>query len=160
MFLTDLARICHEAHRAYCLARGDLSVGVWESLPDWLQEGIVAGVRAAHQDSELTAEGIHGAWVADKVAKGWIYGPVKAPDLKQHPCLLSFDKLSPEDQSKDALFLGIVNALRAVTEPTLAGHIIPQQVANPSLVPPVPKRAEPDVMRFVAEPIDSDPDEP
>lgn len=54
----------------------------------------------------------HNAWMADKVADGWIYGPVKDATAKTHPCLVSFGELPEFQQKKDALFCAIVDALK------------------------------------------------
>ena len=117
MYQIDLARVCHEAHRAYCLARGDLSIPSWETLAEWQRENVIVGVMVAYNNPALTPEELHEAWMAEKVAAGWTVGPVKAPDLKQHPCLIDFDDLKPEDQAKDELFIAIVRALAPVTRP-------------------------------------------
>jgi len=49
--------------------------------------------------------------MAQKLADGWTYGPTKNPDLKQHHCIVPFDKLPREQQAKDFLFRGVVHAL-------------------------------------------------
>ena len=46
----------------------------------------------------------HAGWLAEKVATGWVYGPVKDPAAKTHPCMVPFDRLPFSQQAKDVLF--------------------------------------------------------
>ena len=45
--ITDeqIARVAHEANRAYCLSLGDPSQLPWEEAPDWAKESAIDGVR-------------------------------------------------------------------------------------------------------------------
>ena len=52
----------------------------------------------------------------EKVERGWQYGPLKDADLKEHPCIVPFDELPPEQQAKDHLFKAIVDALAVFGE--------------------------------------------
>ena len=55
----------------------------------------------------------HEEWLKEKAATGWKYGPVKDLAKKEHPCFVPYDELPPEQKAKNALFVGVVNALRA-----------------------------------------------
>ena len=67
-----------------------------------------------HVDNpDLPASASHESWMREKLEAGWIYGPVKDPDVKQHPCLVPFDELPVEQQMKDVLFIAVVRALSA-----------------------------------------------
>ena len=67
----------------------------------------------AMQNSDASPSAQHEAWMRDKVADGWVYGPVKDADAKTHPCMVPYDQLPPEQRVKDHVFKAIVNALTA-----------------------------------------------
>ncbi len=106
-----IARVCHEANRAYCLALGDDSQPRWEDAPDWQRDSAVAGVRL-HLDEPMTPRESHEAWMAHKAAEGWVYGDTKDAEAKTHPCMAPYDQLPLEQRRKDELFGAVVSALR------------------------------------------------
>lgn len=109
--LEEVARVAHEVNRAYCAATGDPSQPAWDEAPAWQRDSAVAGVRA-HMESDLTPAQSHGLWLAHKRAEGWIYGPVKSPLRKEHPCMVPYDDLPAAQRVKDHLFSAVVRALR------------------------------------------------
>ena len=104
-----IARVCHEANRAWSVAHGDLSHHPWDAAPDWQRQSAIAGVKVAL--SGATPEQLHESWTAAKVADGWTYGPVKDETAKTHPCLLPYAQLPSEQRRKDALFAAVTTAL-------------------------------------------------
>jgi len=50
---------------------------------------------------EVLAAHVHGAWVALRRADGWVYGPVRDDEQKQHPCLVSYEALPDADKAYD-----------------------------------------------------------
>jgi hypothetical protein len=108
-----IARTCHEVNRAYCSSLGDNSQPAWADAPAWQRESAIAGVEAALADATRTPAQSHEGWSAQKVADGWVYGPVKDPAAKTHPCLVPYADLPESQKTKDALFLSVVNALRS-----------------------------------------------
>jgi hypothetical protein len=107
----EIARVCHEVNRAYCQALGDMSQPAWEDAPAWQRESALLGVEF-HLSGDYGAEASHENWVAQKVADGWKYGPVKNPEVKEHPCLVPFDRLPPDQRAKDFLFRAVVHAMK------------------------------------------------
>jgi len=107
----DVARVAHEVNRAYCEALGDFSQPEWDNAPPWVVDSAMAGVRL-HWHDDHGPEASHEAWTAHKLADGWVYGPVKDPESKTHPCLVPFAELPPEQQAKDFIFRAVVHALR------------------------------------------------
>lgn len=103
-----LARIAHETNRAYCQSIGDNSQPPWEQAPEWQRDSAIAGVAGALSD--YTPEQSHESWLEHKRADGWVYGPTKDPSRKQHPCMVPYADLPPEQRAKDALFTGVVRA--------------------------------------------------
>lgn len=111
---TAAARIAHEVNRAYCQSIGDNSQPTWEDAPDWQKQSAVNGIRF-HWDRLMRGEDprpevSHESWLAEKLATGWKYGPVKSPETKEHPCCVPYDKLPPEQKAKDHLFCAVARA--------------------------------------------------
>lgn len=53
----------------------------------------------------------HEQWLAHKQADGWVYGDVKDPRAKTHPCMVPYADLPPSQRAKDAIFVGVVRAV-------------------------------------------------
>jgi len=112
MTYEDVARICHEANRAWCAHNGDHSQPAWEDAPEWQRESALSGVAFHQHNPEAGDSASHDNWMAEKAEAGWVYGPEKNPDATPptHPCMVPFDQLPPEQQFKDRLFRAIVHA--------------------------------------------------
>lgn len=108
----DIARVCHEVNRAYCEALGDSSQPKYEDAPQWQRDSAMMGVTLHLNNPDSGPQASHESWMAQKVAEGWVYGPEKNPELKQHHCMVPFDQLPREQQAKDFLFRGVVHALK------------------------------------------------
>lgn len=104
-----LARCAHEANRAYCQSLGDTSQLPWEDAPDWQKSSCRNGVLGVLLGN--SAEESHKSWLEEKKKTGWVYGPIKNVDTKEHPCMVSYDRLPKEQQVKDHIFCAIVNSL-------------------------------------------------
>jgi len=113
--LSIIARVCHEANKAWCEAHGDFSQQPWDTAPEWQRESCTVGVRfhADLHDAGITPgpSASHEKWLDHKRQEGWKYGPTKCVEKKEHPCFLPFEMLPLEQQLKDALFGNIVKAL-------------------------------------------------
>lgn len=106
----DIARVCHEANRAWQQVTGDPAPSPpWDDAPEWQRDSAIAGVR--HAQNGATAEQLHDAWCDYKRAGGWVFGETKDADAKTHPCLVPYGELPPDQHRKDALFAAIVGAL-------------------------------------------------
>lgn len=107
-----LAAAAHMANRAYCIALGDVSQPVWEVAPEWARVSAIKGVEAALKGA--TPRESHEGWLAEKVATGWKYGQIKNTETKEHPCMVPYDELPPEQRLKDAIFLTTIRSLALV----------------------------------------------
>lgn len=107
-----IAKVCHEANRAYCQTQGDGSQPFWEFAPDWQRESSIAGVIFKLENPDSNHDALHNAWMQEKIKDGWVYGEVKDANAKTHPCIVPFEQLPEFQQKKDALFSAIVNALK------------------------------------------------
>lgn len=106
---TDIARVTHEANRAYCQVWGDDSQKPWDEAPDWQKESALEGVKAIF-NGENSPRLSHDNWMAKKLEEGWKYGPEKDEKKKEHPCLVPYNKLPLYQQQKDFLFTAIVSS--------------------------------------------------
>ena len=111
MQVEQIAKVCHEANRAYCESIGDNSQPTWENAPDWQKKSAITGVQYHLDNPNSKPEDSHNSWLKEKEADGWKYGEVKNPETKEHPCYVPYEQLPIEQQKKDYLFLGIVRAL-------------------------------------------------
>lgn len=107
----SIAIVCHEANRALCLTQGDTSQKPWDEAPVWQKESAVAGVQFHLANPNAGTDDSHDSWMKQKIDTGWVFGPVKDEDLKQHPCIVPYDQLPAAQQAKDYLFRGIVHSL-------------------------------------------------
>lgn len=108
-----IARVCHEANRAYCESMHDFSQPSWDDAPDWQKESARIGVSFI-LDKGGTPEDSHNSWLAQKEKEGWKYGPIKDPEKKEHPCFVPYNQLPKEQQVKDHIFRAIVKAITKV----------------------------------------------
>jgi hypothetical protein len=104
MKVMDIAEACYEVNRVWCRVRGDTSQPSWDDAPEWQKNSTASGVAAHLLNPDLTPEQSHNLWMAQKHADGWVYGPAKDPDRKEHPCMLPHSELPPEQRAKDLLF--------------------------------------------------------
>lgn len=109
--LEDLARVAHEANRAFCEAHGDFSHQAWDRVPVWQRESMIHGVdfNLSHPDAEPGDQ--HENWMREKVDNGWVYGAEKSDEAKTHPCLIPWEELPLVQKSKDVLFQSIVRGM-------------------------------------------------
>ncbi len=107
----DIARVCHEANRAYCESIGDRSQKPWGEAPEWQIASALNGVKFHIANPDAGDAASHQNWMVEKLRDGWKHGAAKDETAKTHPCLVPFDHLPPEQQAKDRLFRAIVHAL-------------------------------------------------
>lgn len=112
MNIDHIARVCHEANRAWCEANGDFSQKPWAEAEEWQREATYEGVRLRIENPDAPKSAQHDYWVNEKLRAGWTYGEVKDGEKKTHPSLIPFEDLSDFEQKKDLLFAAIVEALK------------------------------------------------
>lgn len=109
--IDTIARACHEANRAWCLAHGDASQKSYDDAEEWQRESARRGIGVAIGGA--TPEEQHVAWMNDKIADGWVYGEVKDTAAKTHPCLVPYPDLPWEQRAKDRIYIAVVRAFAA-----------------------------------------------
>ena len=107
----EIAQVCHEANTAYCLVIGDLSQKHWGEAEQWQRDSAIAGVKFAINNPQAPPSAQHDAWLSDKVKDGWVWGVIKDPINKTHPCMVPYGRLPLEQRLKDILFKAVVSAL-------------------------------------------------
>lgn len=112
MTVEQIAKVCHEANKAYCESIGDNSQKSWDEAEQWQRESAVKGVQYRLDNPDAPQSAQHDSWMADKVNDGWVYGEVKDAAAKTHPCIVAYDQLPDEQKKKDALFQAVVDSLK------------------------------------------------
>jgi len=118
MKVSEVAKIAHQASKAYCEVLGDMSQADWEEAPDWQKESVENGVLFVLGNPSVSPEASHENWLRLKEKEGWVYGPVKNAEKKEHPCMLPYAALPEEQRIKDVLFCSIVRTLIGKIEAT------------------------------------------
>lgn len=111
-----IAKVAHETNRAYCQTIGDNSQPLWGDAPEWQKESAVNGVKFHIDNPDAGCEASHESWLKEKLSNGWVYGEIKDPLKKEHPCCVPYKELPIDQRVKDALFVGVVRALKGMLE--------------------------------------------
>ena len=83
--IESVAKICHEANRAYCEILQDFTQKPWDSAPDWQRNSSIIGVTAIIKNPSLGPADSHYGWMREKLQDGWSYGETKDVDHKKTP---------------------------------------------------------------------------
>lgn len=125
--IEQVAKLCHEVNRAYCLALGDTSHKTWEEASDHVRDSARKGVEFVIKNPGATPEASHASWMREKYLQGWNWGPVKDEAAKTHPCFLPYEQLPVEQRAKDYIFGAVV---RVTTDPVWNGYTITLDVGR------------------------------
>ena len=106
-----IARVAHEAVRAYKKALGEEEIPGWDEAPDWMHESTLTAVRDRLADPDAPPSAQHEAWMAEKHAAGWRHGLVNDPAAKTHPMMVPHEELPDTERRKDTLIQAVVDAL-------------------------------------------------
>lgn len=104
------AKAAHEANREYCRNIGDLSHLSWEDAPKWQRDSAMDGVRQIMKNPDCTPKQSHENWLEHKKENGWVHGPVKDAETKEHPCMVPYEALPDAQKIKDVIFGSVVRA--------------------------------------------------
>ena len=109
--IVAIAKICHEVNKVYCESLGDESQVLWNEAEDWQRESAVDGVKFQVANIDAPASASHENWLKMKEKEGWKFGKKKNPKKKIHPCMVPFEELPAEQQTKDHLFKRVVRSM-------------------------------------------------
>lgn len=104
------AKIIHSAVEAMNRSVNETTLS-WEESKD----SLLAGVRRVLENPNETPEQNHQAWMDYRRQEGWVYGLVKDPIQKTHPCMVPYASLPAFQQSKDMVFHAIVRTYFGLT---------------------------------------------
>jgi hypothetical protein len=107
----EIAKVCHQANKAYCEALGDKSQPDWDTAPEWQKTSAIEGVKARAKHTMIAAAQMHNLWMQKKAEDGWSYGETKDPEKKTHPCMVPYKQLPVAHRIKDELFLSVAGTL-------------------------------------------------
>lgn len=99
-----IASRVHETNRQFCIKHNHFVDAEWNDLPEERRESTRNAVCAQLDNPAASPEASHERWMEQRTAEGWVYGPVKDPEAKTHPCLVPYAQLPAEQQEKDSLF--------------------------------------------------------
>lgn len=116
MTIENIAKICHQANKAYCSTHGDDSHLEWEDSPGWVKDSAVNGLYFLYENPNQTPESMHENWKRVKLEDGWIYGEVKDAELKTHPCIVNYEDLPQFQRIKDEIYLALARTLLPYVE--------------------------------------------
>ena len=135
----DVAKICHEANKAYCVTIGDNTQPSWEDAPEWQKESAINGVRFHCLNENTTPADSHNSWLKEKTEQGWSWGEIKDAEKKEHPCFTAYENLPKSQQIKDYIFKNIVEAYKQAfyTPVVTRGMELVGYSFNPSNLPEV-----------------------
>lgn len=109
-----IARVAHEAIRAWQAANGQDAAPPWSRAPAWQKQASREAVlwRIGNRKAPPSAQ--HDQWMAEKAAAGWKHGAVKDGVRKTHPLMIPYEDLPEVERLKDALMAGVILSLAPV----------------------------------------------
>jgi len=112
-----IARVCHEANRAYSASLGDYSHLPWLDTSRDQRESVKDAVRFLLRNPYCPPEELHARWMKHRLAASWTFGHTKDVTARKHPNLLAWHKLPAHERVKDSLFKSVVDAFRFYETP-------------------------------------------
>ncbi len=111
--LLNIARVCHEAHRAWCAANGDHAHKPWDEAEEYQRETTLWGVRLLLRCPGITDEEHHDLWWMNKLRDDWCHDSTRDSAAKTHPGMVPYSEMPEYQRKKKPLFRAIVMALSA-----------------------------------------------
>ncbi len=106
-----IARVVHEAVRAFQTAHDQPAARAWSGAPKWMKVATRDAIVFRVENPEAPASAQHDQWMRDKKRDGWTYGAVKDPARKTHPLIVDYEELPFVERQKDALVGAIIDSL-------------------------------------------------
>ncbi len=106
-----IARVVHEAIRAWAAAHDEPPMPAWSRAPAWMKQATRESVAHVIENPAEGPGGQHRQWMAAKLRDGWRLGEVKDAEARTHPLLIPYEALPEFQQRKDALLIAVVKAL-------------------------------------------------
>lgn len=114
--LEVLGRLCHDAVNALKTVAGEEVLPNWDDLDQGWKESTFDSINFFLENPDAGDDALHVRWGNMKLAKGYIYGPVRNDDSSKgqltHPLLVDFTQLPPVQRAKDGVIRGLVFSMR------------------------------------------------
>jgi len=109
--LWKVARVMHEAVRAWQKANDQPSSPSWARAPKWMREASRDAVLWRLENPEAASSAQHDQWLEQKKAAGWKYGKTKNGTKKTHPMIVPYADLPEVERRKDAMVGALIDSL-------------------------------------------------
>lgn len=109
-----IARIYHEAQRAYMFEQGDDSQLPWDEAPPEQREAALAAVDFRLKFPTLGDAAQHNAWIEERKKAGWQYGHTFNEAEKLDPRMAPYHFLPIDERMRNRLCAVTVAALSQV----------------------------------------------
>lgn len=111
--IDTIAKVCHDANKAFCETNKDWSQFSWEVSPEWQKESCRAGVKYPLDNPNSAPSDSHNNWLKVKQETGWVYGTIKDAVAvpPTHPCIVPFEQLPDKQKMKDFIFQAICHGM-------------------------------------------------
>ena len=109
----DIAEIVHATVRQYNIVHevpGDNFE--WDDMDESYRKSIEKAVQDEIKNPTTEPDESHKKWLKAREDDGWVYGPIKDQEKKQHPCMVPYEELPEVQQYKDILFVTMVALLK------------------------------------------------
>jgi hypothetical protein len=103
-----MARVAHEINKQICILNGEQALN-YEDMPAYIIENMEESI--LNLDEGRTLGSSHSEWLKERIAQGWVYGPVKDTENKISPLICPFEDLTYSQKVKNCIFVGIKNAV-------------------------------------------------
>ena len=94
--IVGVAKVVHEATRAFNETLGDFTYGPWSTTPPWYQRILVECITFL-LTKNMDVNQLHIYWSGKMVENGWKYGLLMNPKTKEHPNIKNFKELAFEE---------------------------------------------------------------
>ena len=112
MKIPDIAKISYEASRAFNQqALGDFSQQPWDRLPESIRADVESRVLFVVENRNAPASALHDRWLSTLLCDGWRKAEFTDAKQKLHVRLVPWSLLPKDEQTRDKLFVRIVEAL-------------------------------------------------
>lgn len=108
----DIAKASHAVIAAMASEFDNNQMPAWDDAEQWMRDSSIETVQAILNDPYLPNSHFHNVWMAQRIAAGWKWGPVRNNDTKENPAMVPYDELPPHQRAKDGVLKALVDSLK------------------------------------------------
>ncbi len=109
--LWKIARVMHEAVRAWQKANDQPASPAWNRAPKWMKDSSHDAVVWRLNNPNAPNSAQHDQWMEQKKAGGWKFGKRKSGSKKTHPMMVPYADLPEVERRKDAMVGALIDSL-------------------------------------------------